>query len=299
MCTPSDPNRRGVSHGEERPGVGGARRRQRRARHRRQARRGPHGARGAAVRGPHPDRGRARASARRCWPRRSAGASAAASGASSSPRTCSRPTSPASRSSTRRPRSSSSGPARSWRRWCWPTRSTAPRRRPRARCWSAWRSGRRPSTASPTRCRRPFLVIATQNPIEYEGTFALPEAQLDRFMLRLRLGYPEGDGGDRHPRRAEAPAPHRRTCSRSSTSRSCARCRRRIKEIYVDQAVAEYIVRLVRRHPRAPRRLPGRLAARLAEPVPLGPGARRARRARLRHPRRREAAGGRRPRPIG
>src|SRR6059058_4315078 len=35
----------------------------------------------------------------------------------------------------------------------------------------------------------PFLVIATQNPIEYEGTFALPEAQLDRFMLRIRLGY--------------------------------------------------------------------------------------------------------------
>ena len=37
----------------------------------------------------------------------------------------------------------------------------------------------------------PFLVIATQNPIEYEGTFALPEAQLDRFMLRLHLGYPQ------------------------------------------------------------------------------------------------------------
>ena len=36
----------------------------------------------------------------------------------------------------------------------------------------------------------PFMVIATQNPIEYEGTFALPEAQLDRFMLRIRLGYP-------------------------------------------------------------------------------------------------------------
>ena len=36
----------------------------------------------------------------------------------------------------------------------------------------------------------PFMVMATQNPIEYEGTFALPEAQLDRFMLRLRLGYP-------------------------------------------------------------------------------------------------------------
>src|SRR6185437_7735264 len=38
---------------------------------------------------------------------------------------------------------------------------------------------------------RPFLVIATQNPIELEGTFPLPEAQLDRFLLRLRLGYPD------------------------------------------------------------------------------------------------------------
>src|ERR687888_109279 len=44
---------------------------------------------------------------------------------------------------------------------------------------------------------RPFLVIATQNPIEYEGTYPLPEAQLDRFMVRLALGYPEaGDEAD-------------------------------------------------------------------------------------------------------
>jgi len=40
---------------------------------------------------------------------------------------------------------------------------------------------------------RPFLVIATQNPIEYEGTYPLPEAQLDRFLLRLRVGYPDRD----------------------------------------------------------------------------------------------------------
>ena len=39
----------------------------------------------------------------------------------------------------------------------------------------------------------PFLVLATQNPIEYEGTFPLPEAQLDRFLIRLSLGYPETD----------------------------------------------------------------------------------------------------------
>ena len=40
---------------------------------------------------------------------------------------------------------------------------------------------------------RPFLVLATQNPVEFEGTFPLPEAQLDRFLLRLRLGYPDLD----------------------------------------------------------------------------------------------------------
>src|SRR3954452_13467865 len=39
----------------------------------------------------------------------------------------------------------------------------------------------------------PFMVLATQNPIEYEGTFPLPEAQLDRFMMRIRLGYPQPD----------------------------------------------------------------------------------------------------------
>ena len=43
---------------------------------------------------------------------------------------------------------------------------------------------------------RPFLVIATQNPVELEGTFPLPEAQLDRFLLRLRLGYPSADEED-------------------------------------------------------------------------------------------------------
>src|SRR5207248_3765522 len=45
----------------------------------------------------------------------------------------------------------------------------------------------------------PFLVIATQNPIEYEGTYPLPEAQLDRFLLRARIGYPSRDDEWRMP----------------------------------------------------------------------------------------------------
>ena len=46
----------------------------------------------------------------------------------------------------------------------------------------------------------PFLVIATQNPIELEGTYPLPEAQLDRFLLRVAVGYPERGGRARDPR---------------------------------------------------------------------------------------------------
>ena len=97
----------------------------------------------------------------------------------------------------------------------------------------------------------PFLVIATQNPIEYEGTFALPEAQLDRFMLRLRLGYPKAmeelvildEQKRRHPLADVEQVLGLEELRGMQTA---------IKEVYVDQAVAEYIVRLVhatREHP--------------------------------------------------
>jgi MoxR-like ATPase len=97
----------------------------------------------------------------------------------------------------------------------------------------------------------PFLVMATQNPIEYEGTFALPEAQLDRFMLRLRLGYPKAmeeivilDEQKRmHPIE---------DIRQVLTVEELRQMQSGVKEIYVDQAVAEYIVRLVtatREHP--------------------------------------------------
>jgi len=98
---------------------------------------------------------------------------------------------------------------------------------------------------------QPFLVIATQNPIEYEGTFALPEAQLDRFMLRLRMGYPKpmeeivilDEQKRMHPI-----GDIRQVLSLEELRQMQAA----VKEIYVDQAVAEYIVRLstaTREHP--------------------------------------------------
>jgi MoxR-like ATPase len=90
----------------------------------------------------------------------------------------------------------------------------------------------------------PFLVIATQNPIEYEGTFALPEAQLDRFMLRLRIGYPKPMEEivilDEQKRIHPIDAVHQVLDVDELRQMQTA-----IKEVYVDQAVAEYIVRLV------------------------------------------------------
>jgi MoxR-like ATPase len=97
----------------------------------------------------------------------------------------------------------------------------------------------------------PFLVIATQNPIEYEGTFALPEAQLDRFMLRLRMGYPKAM--EEIVILDEQKRTHPITDIRQVLSlEELRQMQGAVKEVYVDQAVAEYIVRLstaTREHP--------------------------------------------------
>ena len=76
---------------------------------------------------------------------------------------------------------------------CWPTRSTARRPRRRRRCCRRCRSTGCRRAGRPTRCRCPFFVFATQNPIEQEGTYPLPEAQLDRFMFQIDVGYPSAE----------------------------------------------------------------------------------------------------------
>jgi MoxR-like ATPase len=97
----------------------------------------------------------------------------------------------------------------------------------------------------------PFLVIATQNPIEYEGTFALPEAQLDRFMLRLRMGYPTPTEEIvilDEQKRIHPLDDLEEVCPVDELREMQAA----VREIYVDASVAEYIVRLVnatRTHP--------------------------------------------------
>jgi MoxR-like ATPase len=97
----------------------------------------------------------------------------------------------------------------------------------------------------------PFLVLATQNPIEHEGTYPLPEAQLDRFMLKVQVGYPSRDeekeilwrmAGGRLPKIAAVADPEGILALRAA-----------IADLYMDQKIVDYIVDLVRatREPQA------------------------------------------------
>jgi MoxR-like ATPase len=89
----------------------------------------------------------------------------------------------------------------------------------------------------------PFLVLATQNPIEQEGTYPLPEAQVDRFMMKLRISYPTRDeekeimrrmsGGDVIP------------VDRVASPAAILEARRRIAELYLDDRIVDYIVEIV------------------------------------------------------
>ncbi len=98
---------------------------------------------------------------------------------------------------------------------------------------------------------RPFLVLATQNPIEYEGTFPLPEAQVDRFMMRIHLGYPSRQNevnilnrqSDHHPIQ---------DVEQVITADELVQAQRELRTVYVDDLVKSYIVDLVnttRDHP--------------------------------------------------
>jgi MoxR-like ATPase len=103
----------------------------------------------------------------------------------------------------------------------------------------------------------PFIVLATQNPIEFEGTFPLPEAQLDRFLMRLSLGYPEPDDEiqvvrnlrKRHPIDSIGPLA---ATNGASPAEQLAAAADQISDVHVDETLERYclgIVRATRSHP--------------------------------------------------
>ena len=134
----------------------------------------------------------------------------------------------------------------------------------------------------------PFHVLATANPVEYEGTYPLPEAQLDRFLLRVAFGYPTA--GEEHDvlRRRLDRQREEVDIAQVTDAAGLAAAQAAVERVVVDESVARYCVDLVaatRSHPRRPHR---RLAARQPRPGADRPGVGGDPRPRLRRPRGRQ-----------
>jgi MoxR-like ATPase len=89
----------------------------------------------------------------------------------------------------------------------------------------------------------PFIVLATQNPIEQEGTYPLPEAQVDRFMLKVKVGYPTREEERTILDRMAAPQPPR--ASKVVGPADLAAARATLHRLYMDDRVKDYVVNLV------------------------------------------------------
>ena len=101
------------------------------------------------------------------------------------------------------------------------------------------------------RMPKPFMVMATQNPIEYEGTFPLPEAQLDRFMMRISLGHPSAADEIRILDAQQLVHPIE-TIAQVVSASEILEAQEEVKRIHVDPSIKEYIIALVnatRAHP--------------------------------------------------
>ena len=137
---------------------------------------------------------------------------------------------------------------------------------------------------------RPFMVIATQNPVEFEGTYPLPESQLDRFLLRIPLGYPRGRWSCRcWPPTARASRSTR--WRRCSTASRWPRCRRRSRQVAVEDSINGYLLDIVQATRRCDELHVGVSTRGGAGLVSRGPGGRIGGRPAVRRARRREAAG--------
>ena len=91
----------------------------------------------------------------------------------------------------------------------------------------------------------PFLVMATQNPIEFEGTFPLPEAQLDRFFMRISLGYPDFSHEDSMLQMQQLTHPIY-TLARAVEGHSLPALQQQVRQVHVVESVRRYILNIVR-----------------------------------------------------
>ena len=93
---------------------------------------------------------------------------------------------------------------------------------------------------------RPFVVIATQNPIEQEGTYPLPEAQLDRLLVRLRVGYPTKEEEVEILKRRIGRKKEEVDINQVGSAKEVMEMQRAIEDVYISDAVLDYITEIVR-----------------------------------------------------
>ncbi len=91
----------------------------------------------------------------------------------------------------------------------------------------------------------PFIVLATQNPIEYEGTFPLPEAQLDRFLMKLSVGYPSAEEEVEILRRRRERRTDQQSLKQITNAEELLQMREAVEEVFVNADIERYIVALV------------------------------------------------------
>jgi MoxR-like ATPase len=92
---------------------------------------------------------------------------------------------------------------------------------------------------------RPFLLLATQNPIDFEGTYVLPEAQLDRFMLKFSLGYPD-EGTERQMAQIQTRSQPLDELQPVTDVHALIRLQEQVRDIHIDDTVSNYAVSIVR-----------------------------------------------------
>ena len=93
---------------------------------------------------------------------------------------------------------------------------------------------------------QPFLVIATQNPVEHHGTYPLPESQMDRFLMRVRMGYPEGDS-ERAILRSQAGAARLENMQPLISGPEVVAVQQEVTRVQVDESLVTYTLEIVKR----------------------------------------------------
>jgi len=94
---------------------------------------------------------------------------------------------------------------------------------------------------------RPFLVMATQNPLEHHGTYPLPESQLDRFLMRITIGYPDGDAERRILSESASLEPVVDRLQAVLNPQQVVQLQNRVEEVEVDPAILDYLMAIVER----------------------------------------------------